>query len=58
MADGFFEFLIGRWLGVRDERRRAAREASGPQPPSAVERGVVRLLRRIASRSAVAPASG
>ena len=44
---GFLEFLIGHWLGVRDERRRAIREAKGPQPPSSVERGTVILLRRI-----------
>ncbi len=43
--DGFLEFLIGRWLGVRDERRRVARETGGRR--SALERGTVALLRRI-----------
>ena len=70
MADGFLEFLIGGWLGARDERRRAARraatcqaaarqaaagrdtahKAAGPRPPSAVERGTVRLLHRVVAR--------
>ncbi len=51
MADGgFLEFLIGGWLGARDERRRASRPAAAPRPPSAVERGTVRLLRRIFAR--------